>query len=115
LPSERTVYHHSHAGKSNLELSQADGVQRAGDPGGPAGRNHLAPELQAVFSNAAGAGKDEHLALIEGRLLSWMIYGFQAEGLLFWHVNLGALSVIASLGGEEPRRLAMAGRGVSTS
>jgi len=44
-----------------------------------------------------------------------MIYGFQAEGLLFWHVNLGALSVIASLGGEEPRRLAMAGRGVSTS
>ncbi|MHB0958719.1 MAG: glycoside hydrolase domain-containing protein [Pirellulaceae bacterium] len=25
---------------------------------------------------------------IEGRLLGWMTYGFQADGLLFWHVNL---------------------------
>jgi len=25
---------------------------------------------------------------IEGRLLGWMSYGFQADGLLFWHVNL---------------------------
>jgi hypothetical protein len=25
---------------------------------------------------------------IEGRLLGWMTYGYQADGLLFWHVNL---------------------------
>lgn len=25
---------------------------------------------------------------IEGRLLSWMTFGSQADGLLYWHVNL---------------------------
>jgi hypothetical protein len=25
---------------------------------------------------------------IEGRLLSWMTFGYQADGLLFWHMNL---------------------------
>ena len=25
---------------------------------------------------------------IEGRLLGWMTYGYEADGLLFWHVNL---------------------------
>lgn len=25
---------------------------------------------------------------IEGRLLSWMTFGYQADGLLYWHVNL---------------------------
>jgi hypothetical protein len=37
---------------------------------------------------------------IEGRLLGWMTYGFQAEGLLFWHVNLWHPNRI--IDGREP-------------